>query len=84
VVDFYADWCGPCRVMAPELEKIAREDEDVVLRKVDIVKWDTPVCRQHTIRSVPNVPVYDRRGRQVGEAAAVPGIVRANIAKAKS
>lgn len=67
VVDFYADWCGPCRKIGPSLEKIASENPDVVLVKVDIVKWGTPVTRQYNIKSVPNIRVFDRNGRQIGE-----------------
>jgi thiol-disulfide isomerase/thioredoxin len=66
IVDFYADWCGPCRRISPELDRMARGDADVVLRKVDIVKWGTPVTAQYGIRSVPSVRVYDRSGRPVG------------------
>jgi thioredoxin 1 len=66
VVDFYADWCGPCRRLSPHLERLAREDPDVNVVKVDIVKWNTPVTRQYNIRSVPNLRVYDRSGRVVG------------------
>jgi thioredoxin 1 len=66
VVDFYADWCGPCRSLSPHLERLARENPEVNVVKVDIVKWNTPVTRQYDIRSVPNVRVYDRLGRAVG------------------
>jgi thiol-disulfide isomerase/thioredoxin len=66
VVDFYADWCGPCRQVSPHLERLAREDPDVNVVKVDIVKWNTPVTQQYNIRSVPNMRVYGRTGRVVG------------------
>lgn len=36
VVDFYAPWCGPCRQIAPLVEKWAKEHEDVVFVKVDV------------------------------------------------
>ena len=36
VIDFFADWCPPCRIMSPEFEKLAFEEEDVVFLEVNI------------------------------------------------
>ena len=83
LVDFYADWCGPCRTMAPHLEQLANQDKDVFLRKVDIVKWGTPVTKQYAISSVPNVRVFDRTGRQVGEPTYSLSQIKAYIDKSK-
>ncbi|MBT3192178.1 MAG: thioredoxin family protein [Verrucomicrobia bacterium] len=66
IVDFYAEWCGPCRDLGPKLEQFARGNPDVCLRKINIVNWGTPVVKQYGIRSVPNVQVYDKNGRKVG------------------
>jgi len=66
VVDFYADWCGPCRQLSPSLEQMARSDPEIALRKVDIVNWRTPVARQFDIHSIPQVNVYNRGGRLTG------------------
>jgi thioredoxin 1 len=83
VVDFYADWCGPCRQVAPHLERLAREDADVNVVKVDIVKWNTPVARQFGITSIPNMRVYDRLGRVVGGGTSSFRQVLADVEKAK-
>jgi thioredoxin 1 len=66
VVDFYADWCGPCRHISPSLEQMARTDPEIALRKIDIVNWKTGVVKQYNIRSIPQVNVYNRSGRLVG------------------
>jgi len=66
VVDFYADWCGPCRQLSPSLEQMARSDPEVALRKVDIVNWRTAVVRQFDIHSIPQVNVYNRGGVLIG------------------
>jgi thiol-disulfide isomerase/thioredoxin len=66
VVDFYADWCGPCKQLSPSLEQMARADPEIALRKIDIVNWNTAVAKQHNIHSIPQVNVYNRGGRLVG------------------
>jgi len=70
IVDFFAEWCGPCKTIGPQLEKLNKEDPDVVLRKVDIIKWGTPVTKQFDIKAIPRIHVYDRKGKLVGS---VPG-----------
>jgi thiol-disulfide isomerase/thioredoxin len=85
VIDFYADWCGPCRRLSPSLEQMARSDPEIALRKIDIVNWKTAVVQQFNIHSIPQVNVYDRSGRLVG---AVLGVdfekVKRYVAQAKS
>jgi thioredoxin 1 len=78
VVDFYADWCGPCRQLSPGLEQMARSDPEIALRKIDIVNWKTAVVRQYNINSIPQINVYNRDGRLVGT------VVGADIDKVKS
>jgi len=71
VVEFYADWCGPCRRLSPSLEQMARSDPDIALRKIDIVNWRTAVVQQFSIHSIPQVNVYDRSGRLIGTVVGV-------------
>jgi thioredoxin len=53
IVDFYADWCGPCRMMAPILDDIARERAGKLLvAKVDTDRAPT-VSQRYGIRSIP-------------------------------
>ena len=67
VFDFYADWCGPCKAVAPELKKLAEDNNDIILRKIDIINWNTAVVKQHNIRSVPNIWIFDKNGKQIGK-----------------
>jgi len=83
IVDFYADWCGPCRAMSPTLEGLASQDRDVYLRKVDIVNWSSEVTAQYALSSIPNVRVYDRQGHLVGEPTASPQAVVRFVHEAK-
>ena len=63
VVDYWAEWCGPCRMVAPVLEEIATEHAD----KINVVKINIDenpqVARDYQIMSIPNMSVF--QGGQV-------------------
>lgn len=72
LVDFYADWCGPCKVMAPVLDEVARARLGTAL----VAKLDTDrnpaVSQRFGIASIPTLIVF-RGGREAGrELGAVP------------
>ncbi|MEY4671569.1 MAG: thioredoxin [Pseudomonadota bacterium] len=53
LVDFWADWCGPCKMIAPALEEISEELADqVTIAKVDIME-NTDVSAQFGVQSIP-------------------------------
>lgn len=70
IVEFYADWCGPCSVLGPKLEALVKNDSELCLRKIDIVNWRSEVAKQYQITSVPNVRVFDRNGQLQGHPTA--------------
>ena len=85
VVEFYADWCGPCRMLTPNLEQMAQTDPDVALRKIDIVRWGTPVTHEFGVNSIPQVDVYNRGGDLVGTVRGVDfDSVKRYVAQAKT
>ena len=58
LVDFWAEWCGPCKILGPILENLARQHEDEwVLAKLDTEKFPT-IAAQYAIRSIPNVKLF--------------------------
>ncbi len=63
VVDFWAEWCGPCKMMAPEFAKAAAQRPQVRFVKVDTE--DGPeASMQYNIRSIPTMALF-RGGREV-------------------
>ncbi len=63
LVDFYADWCGPCRMLGPVLEQIARENPDARIVKVNVD--DSPnLAMKYAIESIPALMVF-QNGRVV-------------------
>ena len=69
LVDFYADWCAPCKYVAPLMDELAKAHEGTLL----VVKVDTDqapdVSQQFSIRSIPTVILFrdgDEVGRSVG------------------
>ena len=72
VIDFYADWCAPCKVMAPVLDELARERRGKAL----VMKLDTDrnptATRRFNVRGIPTLIVF-RDGQEVArEVGAVP------------
>ena len=58
LVDFYADWCGPCKVLAPVVEELAAEYADRVdVRKVD-VEAEPQLAERFGIRSIPTLMLF--------------------------
>ena len=57
IVDFFATWCGPCKMLSPVLEEIAEKFPRIKVVKVDIDQFDD-LTRAHGIMSVPTLEVY--------------------------
>lgn len=52
VIDFYATWCGPCKMIAPKIEELASEFSDVVFLKVDVDESED-IAMKYNIASMP-------------------------------
>jgi len=66
LVDFWAEWCGPCKMIGPILEKLAVENKD----SWELAKFDTDrnqdIAMQYGIRGIPNVKLF-RNGKVINE-----------------
>ena len=58
LVDFYADWCGPCKMIAPFIEEIANENPNINVGKVN-VDLDGEIAMKYNIVSIPTIIVFE-------------------------
>lgn len=54
LIDFYATWCGPCKMIAPHIEEIANTRDDVVVCKVDVDEAGA-IANAYDIHSIPTL-----------------------------
>jgi len=57
LTDFYADWCGPCKMMAPVLEAIDKENEALKVLKVNVDE-EMELAGKYGIQSIPNLIIF--------------------------
>ena len=58
VVDCYATWCGPCRMLSPIIDELAEASEDVEFYKLDVDDAEE-VSREYGIMSIPTILVFE-------------------------
>ena len=77
IVDFYADWCGPCKMIAPVMEQIARSRTDVDVYRVDVER-NPELAAQFGIMNIPTIISF-KDGKLYKKTMGAQGIV--NILK---
>jgi len=69
LVDFYADWCGPCKTLSPTLERITSDVNETGGREIDLVTVDieaqTALAQKYQVRSLPTVTAF-KGGKPIG------------------
>lgn len=81
VVDFHATWCGPCKEIAPFVDKLSKDFEDANFVKVDVDEV-SDVAAECGVRTIPTFMIF-RNGEKVSEVAgANPAALKAAVSNA--
>ena len=72
IIDFYADWCGPCKMIAPILEELSEDYKDkIVIYKVD-TEVEQELSAAFQIRSIPSMLIIPMDKQPMMQAGALP------------
>ncbi|ALI97880.1 thioredoxin [Rufibacter tibetensis] len=73
LVDFYADWCGPCKTMTPILQQVARQYEGKLkVIKIDVDK-NPAVAQQYRVQGIPTLLLFHQGKQLWRQSGVVPG-----------
>ena len=68
-VDFYADWCGPCKMIGPNIEKLAEENADATVIKIDVDKHPE-IAAVYGVQTIPTLIAF-KKGQIVNQKIGV-------------
>lgn len=68
LVDFWAEWCGPCKMIAPILDELSQEKSNITIVKVDVDK-NPEIAKKYGVRGIPTMALFvngEVEGTKVG------------------
>lgn len=80
IIDFYADWCGPCKMVAPIFEELSNEYPDVDIYKVD-TEAEQELSAVFGIRSIPSILFIPKNKQPMMQTGALPKNVLEKVIK---
>lgn len=72
IIDFYADWCGPCKMVAPVLEELSEEYKDRILIYKVNTDTEQELSSVFGIQSIPTILFIDAQGEPMMQPGALP------------
>lgn len=69
LVDFWAPWCNPCKIIAPTLNEIAEKESDIVVGKIN-VDHNQDLAKKYKVRNIPTMLIF-KNGVEVGRIVGV-------------
>lgn len=66
LVDFYADWCGPCQMLSPILEELSKKNKNLKIVKINVDEFQQ-LAVQNKVLSIPAIKIY-KDGKLVNQA----------------
>ncbi len=63
LVDFFADWCGPCKMLGPVLEQLSEEKQEVTICKVNIDENEA-LAQEYQVQAIPNL-IFFKDGKKI-------------------
>ncbi len=81
IVDFWAEWCGPCKMMHPTFEAAAREINNARFARINVDKVQQ-IAARYEVQSIPTFIIF-KKGKQVGRITGAVGLADLRLAVSK-